>query len=65
MLSLLITLLVVCIILAVAWYIITTLLPLPDPIGRIVQVAFVVIAAIVICWFLLALVGQAPAPLLR
>lgn len=65
MLSLLITLLIVCIVLAVAWYVITTLLPLPDPIGRIVQVVFVVIAAIVVIWLLLSLPGIAPHPLLR
>lgn len=65
MLSLLITLLVVCIVLATAYYVITKLLPLPDPIGRIVQVVFVVIAALVIVWLLLSLPGVAPHPLLR
>jgi hypothetical protein len=65
MLSLLVTLLVVCIVLALAWYVITTLLPLPEPLGKIVQVVFVVIAVIVVCWFLLALVGQVPQPAFR
>lgn len=65
MLSLLVTLLVVCIVLALAWYVITTLLPLPEPLGKIVQVAFVVVGVIVVCWFLLALAGQVPQPMLR
>ena len=66
MLSLLINLLIIAIVLGLAWWIIT-LIPLPEPIGQIVRVVFVVIAAIVLIWFLLGLAGSPPAvhPLLR
>jgi hypothetical protein len=65
MLSLLVTLVVALIVLALAWYVITTLLPLPEPIGKVARVVFVVIGVLILIWFLLALVGQAPSSLGR
>lgn len=65
MLSLLVTLVVALIVLSLAWYVITTLLPLPEPIGKVARVVFVVIGVLILIWFLLALVGQAPHSLGR
>ena len=58
MIDLLITLVIVLLVLGVAWYAITTLLPLPEPIGRIVQVVFVLIVVLVLIWFLLGISGH-------
>jgi hypothetical protein len=61
MITFLIYLLVVVIVMALGWWIITQL-PLPEPIGRIVRVVFVVVCALIIILMLLGLVGYAPAP---
>lgn len=59
MLEFIVSLLVLVILLALAWYILQ-LLPLPEPVGKIVQVVFVVVAVILIVYMLLGLVGHAP-----
>ena len=58
MLSLLITLLTLCIVLAVVWYIVT-LIPLPPPFRNIVMI---VIAGTVAIYLLTLLFGVAPLP---
>ncbi len=61
MITFLIYLLVVVIIMALGWYVITQI-PLPEPISRIVRVVFVVVCALIIILMLLGLVGYVPAP---
>ena len=64
MITLLVYLIVILIVMALGWWILEQL-PLPDPIGRIARVVFIVICALVIIFFLLSLIGVAPMPLLR
>jgi hypothetical protein len=65
MFEFLVSLLVLVILLALAWYILQ-LLPMPEPVGKIVQAVFVVVAVLLIVYLLLGLIGQAPRyPLLR
>ena len=59
MLALLVNLLVLLIIIAVAWWILT-FLPLPHPLHKIAQVVLVVIAAIAVIYMLLGLVNGRP-----
>jgi hypothetical protein len=59
MISVLIYLIVLCILCALAWWIITQL-PLPDPIKRIATVVIVVVFVIAIIWLLLPLAGSGP-----
>ena len=59
MISLLIYVLIMCIVLALAWWILT-MLPLPDPAKRIVTVVLVVIFVIALIYLLLPLAGTAP-----
>ena len=61
MITFLIYLLVVVIIMALGWYVITQI-PLPEPISNIVRVVFVVVCALIIILMLLGLVGYVPAP---
>jgi hypothetical protein len=56
----LIYLLVVLLVLGVIWYAIRTLVPLPEPIGRVVQIVFVLIVVIVVIYFLLGFAGTGP-----
>lgn len=56
MLSLLITILVVCIIFALIWWILTQI-PLPAPFAQIVRVVVVVIFCIWLIYMLLPLAG--------
>ena len=65
MLGLLVTFVVALIVLALAWWVIETLLPLPEPLHKVVHVVFVVVGVIILIWFLLALAGQAPTPVWR
>ena len=65
MIGMLVTFVVAVIILGLAWYVIDALLPLPEPLGKVVRVVFVVIGVLMLVWFLLALVGQAPGPAWR
>lgn len=62
MIAFLISLLIVAIILGVAWYIIG-LIPLPSPLDAIVRAIFLLIAAIVLIYLLLGLIGAAPIAL--
>jgi hypothetical protein len=59
--SILITLLVLCLIFGLVWWIIT-LIPLPAPFGRVAQVIVAVIFLIIVIYMLLPLAGH---PLLR
>ena len=59
LLSLLIWLAVAAIILSVAWYVVKQL-GLPPEIMKVVGIAFVVIAAIIVIYLLLGLAGEAP-----
>jgi len=61
MLSLLITLLILCLVLGLVWYVVT-LLPLPAPFKNIALAIIAVIAAI---YLLSILLGAAPLPVLR
>lgn len=56
MLSMLIYLLVIILVMGLCYWVLTQI-PLPDPIGRIANVIFVVICAIVLIVFLLQLAG--------
>lgn len=56
MIGLLVYLLVICIVCALAWWIITQL-PLPDPIKKIATAVIVVIFVIAIIYLLLPLAG--------
>ena len=56
MLSLLVTILVMCIIFALIWWILTQL-PLPAPFGRIAQVVCVVLFCLWLIYELLPLAG--------
>lgn len=60
MISVLIYLLIICILCALAWWIVTQL-PLPAPIQKIATVVIVVIFVIAIIWLLLPLAGTGPA----
>lgn len=60
MISILIYLLIICILCALAWWIVTQL-PLPAPIQKIATVVIVVIFVIAIIWLLLPLAGTGPA----
>lgn len=42
------------------WYVFRTMIPLPPPGNRVVNVVLVVIIVLVLIWFLLALAGRAP-----
>jgi len=64
MITFLITFLIVIIILGLIWWV-TTVLPLPEPFPRIVQVVVVVVGALIIIYMLLGLIGQVPAVSLR
>lgn len=57
MLSLLVILLVILIVMALGWWVLSQI-PLPEPIGRIATVVFVVICAIVLIMFLLQFAGS-------
>ena len=59
MISLLVTILVVLIVLALCWWILTQL-PLPPPIKQIATVVIVVIFVIWLVYLLLPLTGAAP-----
>lgn len=59
MLALLVNLLVILIIVAVAWWILT-FLPLPHPLNKIAQVVLVVIAGLAVIYILLGLVDGRP-----
>lgn len=56
MLTLLVNLLIILIVLGLFWWVLT-MIPLPAPIARVAQIIFVVIAAIVLIYFLLGLVN--------
>jgi len=56
MTSLLITILVICVIFSLVWWILTQL-PLPDPFGRIARVVVVVIGCLVLINLLMGLTG--------
>ena len=64
MISVLITLLVMCLIFGVCWWIIG-LLPLPAPFGQVVRVVVVVIFLIWLLYHLLPLAGGFGHPLIR
>ena len=59
MIAVLIYLLILCILCALAWWIITQL-PLPAPIQKIATVVIVVVFVIAIIWLLLPLAGTGP-----
>jgi hypothetical protein len=59
--STLIALLIVCLVAGLLWWAITKI-PLPEPMGMIVQVVFVVIFALVLLGMLF---GSVPVPTLR
>jgi hypothetical protein len=59
MISVLVYLLIICILCALAWWIIQQL-PLPDPIKKIATVVIVVVFVIAIVWLLLPLAGAGP-----
>ena len=56
MLSILVTILVMCLIFGLIWWIIT-LIPLPPPFGRVAQVVIAVIFVICLIYLLLPLAG--------
>jgi hypothetical protein len=64
MLSVLITLLIMCLIFGVIWWV-ATLIPLPAPFGRVVQVIIAVIFLIWLIYLLLPLAGSGIHPVLR
>lgn len=49
------------IVIIVLWYLLKQL-PLPPMANKLIEIAVVVAVALLVLWFLLALVGQAPAP---
>jgi hypothetical protein len=59
MISLLVTLLIMCLIYAVIWWILT-LIPLPPPVGNIVRVAVAVLFLIWLIYMLLPYAGGHP-----
>lgn len=61
MIGLLITLLILLLIVGVIWYVITSVIPLPPPIGKLAQVVLIVVTLLIFIWFLLAIAGMAPA----
>jgi len=61
MISLLITLLILLLIVGVIWYCITSVIPLPPPIGKLAQIILIVVTLLIFIWFLLAIAGMAPA----
>lgn len=65
MISLLITLLILLLIVGVIWYCITSVIPLPPPIGKLAQIILIVVTLLIFIWFLLAIAGMAPAIPLR
>lgn len=64
MIDLLIWLIVICLVFAVVWWIIG-MIPLPDPFGLIVRVAFALIFLLVLLNMLIGLPGMGHGPLLR
>jgi len=68
MIATLIGIIVTLIIVGVIWWAIQQLLPLiplPEPIARIVYVLMVVILVLIVLWVILTLVGAAGYPALR
>ena len=65
MISLLITLLILLLIVGVIWYCVTSVIPLPPPIGKLAQIILIVVTLLIFIWFLLAIAGMAPAIPLR
>lgn len=59
MISLLITVLMVCLIFGVVWYLVR-LLPLPEPFGMVAQVVILLIFVLVLIGFLMPLTGANP-----
>lgn len=57
MASLFLSLVIPLVILGLVYYVLTALVPMPDPIGRVVHVIFVVIVALVVLQALLPLLG--------
>lgn len=55
--SILVTFAIFVIIIVVLWYLLSQL-PLPEPAGRIIQIALVVIVAVVVIGFLLQFAGS-------
>ena len=64
MLSLLITILVMCIIFGLIWWVVSVI-PLPQPFAKIAQVAIVVIFCIWLIYLLLPMAGGLNHPILR
>ena len=56
MISILVSLLVLCLIFGVVWWILT-LIPLPAPFGRVAQVVLAVLFLIILIYMLLPLAG--------
>ena len=65
MISLLITLLILLLIVGVIWYCVTSVIPLPPPIGKLAQIILIVVTLLIFIWFLLAIAVMAPAIPLR
>ncbi len=61
MITFLIYLLIVVIVMALGWWVISQI-PLPPPIDNIVRIVFVVVCVLIIILMLLGLVGNVPAP---
>ena len=56
MISLLVTLLVVCLVIGLIWYVVDAI-PVPDPLNRIAKIVSVVIGCLVIIMLLLDVAG--------
>jgi len=56
MISLLVTLLVVCLVIGLIWYVVDAI-PVPDPLNRIAKIVSVVIGCLIIIMLLLDVAG--------
>ena len=56
MISILITLLVICLVVGLVWYVLDAL-PVPDPLNRIVKIVVVVIGCLIVIMLLLDVAG--------
>lgn len=59
MIHTLITLLVICIVVGIVWWLVD-FVPVPEPLNKLIKVVAIVVAAIAIIYALLGLAGMAP-----
>jgi hypothetical protein len=59
MISSLISLLVICVVIGLIWWVVDYL-PVPQPLNKLIKVVSIIVGVIAVIWILLAIAGMAP-----